>query len=285
MNKLQLAIQKSGRLYEESILLLKECGIKISKGNYKLKAEVADFPIEILFLRDDDIPQYIEDNVADIGIVGENVLMEKNRKTSIISKLGFSKCRLSLAVLKNVHYNDRSFLNNKKIATSYPNILQNYLSTHQINAEIHIITGSVEIAPSIGLAEVVCDIVSSGSTLFMNGLKEVETIFESEAVLAKSNFLSVEKLQILEKLMIRVEAVKKAKNYQYVLLNIPNEKIEAVINLLPGIKSPTILPLANNNWSSVHSVISENDFWNKIEQLKQLGAEGILILPIEKMIM
>ena len=285
MKKIKLAIQKSGRLYEDSISLLKECGIKISKGNYKLKAEVSDFPIEILFLRDDDIPQYIEDNVADLGIVGENVLVEKNKNIAIISKLGFSKCRLSIAIPKLENFTDRNYLTNKKIATSYPFILQQYLNTYNIQAEIHTISGSVEIAPSIGLADVICDLVSSGSTLFMNGLKEIETILESEAVLAKSIHLDSEKLAIIDKLLIRIEAVKRAKKYQYVLLNAPNNKIQEIISLLPGMRSPTILPLANNNWSSIHSVISEQDFWNKIEQLKNLGAEGIIVIPIEKMIL
>lgn len=283
--KLKLAIQKSGRLFEDSFNLLKECGIKVSKGNYKLKADVENFPIEILFLRDDDIPQYIEDNVADLGIVGLNVFYEKNKNISICTELEFSKCRLSLAIKKNETYTGYSYLEGKKIATSYPFILQSFLDKNNIKADIHIISGSVEIAPSIGLADVICDVVSSGSTLFMNGLKEVEPILKSQAILAQSNFLSPEKQELLDKLLIRIEAVKKAKKFQYVLLNAPNDQIKNIIAILPGMRSPTIFPLVEPGWSSIHSVINEFEFWDKIQQLKALGAEGILVIPIEKMIL
>ncbi len=281
---LKLAIQKSGRLHDDSMKLLKECGIDISNGVNKLKAEASNFPLEVFFLRDDDIPQYVEDGVADIGIVGENVLYEKKKKAAIVEKLGFGKCRLSIAVAKGEMYANAQYLQGKKIATSYPVIVQNFLVQNGINAEIHEISGSVEIAPGIGLAEAICDLVSSGSTLFMNGLKEVETILKSEAVLIKNNQLNNEQQQILDKLVFRIGAVKKAKNNKYVLLNAPNENLDKIIAVLPGIKSPTILPLADKNWSSIHTVLSENEFWDSIEQLKKLGAQGILVVPIEKMI-
>jgi ATP phosphoribosyltransferase len=263
--------------------LLKECGIDISNGVNKLKSEASNFPLEVFFLRDDDIPQYVEDAVADIGFVGENVVYEKNKKVELVEKLGFGKCRLSLAVKKTDDYN-LSALNGKRIATSYPVILQNFLSKNNINAEIHEISGSVEIAPGIGLAEAICDLVSSGSTLFMNGLKEVETILESQAVLIRNNELEQEKLDLLNRLLFRIRAVRKAKNNKYILLNAPNEKLEQIIGLLPGMKSPTVLPLAEEGWSSVHSVLNENEFWDIIEQLKSAGAQGILVVPIEKMI-
>ena len=283
--KLKLAIQKSGRLQEDSMRLLKECGIDIGAGVNKLKAEANNFPVELFFLRDDDIPQYVEDGVADIGFVGENVVFEKNKKVDIAYALGFGKCRLSFAVRKDENYTGASFLQGKKIATSYPVIVQNYLDNNNVKAEIHEISGSVEIAPGIGLADVVCDLVSSGSTLFMNGLKEVETILQSQAVLIKRKELSVEARLILESLLFRIESVKKANKNKYVLLNAPNDQLPKIISLLPGMKSPTVLPLASPGWSSVHSVIAESDFWEIIEQLKAAGAEGILVIPIEKMIL
>jgi ATP phosphoribosyltransferase len=283
--KLKLAIQKSGRLQEDSMRLLKECGIDIGAGVNKLKAEANNFPVELFFLRDDDIPQYVEDGVADIGFVGENVVFEKNKKVDIAYSLGFGKCRLSFAVRKDENYTGASFLQGKKIATSYPVIVQNYLDNNNVKAEIHEISGSVEIAPGIGLADVVCDLVSSGSTLFMNGLKEVETILQSQAVLIKRKELSVEAKLILESLLFRIESVKKANKNKYVLLNAPNDQLPKIISLLPGMKSPTVLPLASPGWSSVHSVIAESDFWEIIEQLKAAGAEGMLVIPIEKMIL
>jgi ATP phosphoribosyltransferase len=283
--RLKLAIQKSGRLNEDSMRLLKECGIDIENGVNKLKAEATNFPIELFFLRDDDIPQYVEDGVADIGFVGENVVYEKAKKVEVAYELGFGKCRLSFAVRKNEEFTGPSFLAGKKIATSYPVLVQKYLDEHNITAEIHEISGSVEIAPGIGLADVVCDLVSSGSTLFMNGLKEADTILKSQAVLIKHKSFSAEAQQILERLLFRMESVKKAKKNKYVLLNAPNDQLEKIIALLPGMKSPTVLPLASPGWSSVHSVIAESDFWNIIEQLKHAGAEGILVIPIEKMIL
>ena len=283
--RLKLAIQKSGRLNEDSMRLLKECGIDIGNGVNKLKAEATNFPIELYFLRDDDIPQYVEDGVADIGFVGENVVYEKAKKVEVAYELGFGKCRLSFAVPKGAFFEGPAYLNGKKIATSYPVLVQNYLTQHQIKAEIHEISGSVEIAPGIGLADVVCDLVSSGSTLFMNGLVEAETILQSQAVLIKNKNFNKEQQQILERLLFRIESVKKAKKNKYVLLNAPNDQLVNIIALLPGMKSPTVLPLASPGWSSVHSVIAESDFWEIIEQLKNTGAEGILVIPIEKMIL
>ena len=282
--KLKLAIQKSGRLHDDSIKLLKECGIDISNGVNKLKAEANNFPIEVYFLRDDDIPQYVEDAVADIGFVGENVVYEKKKKVDVVEKLGFGKCRLSLAVRKGEIYTGPQFLAGKKIATSYPVILGDYLKAKGVSAEIHEISGSVEIAPGIGLADAICDLVSSGSTLFMNGLKETESILQSQAVLIRYTKLEQAKQQLLDRLLFRIQAVKKAKNNKYVLLNAPNDKLKEIIGLLPGMKSPTVLPLAEEGWSSVHSVLNENDFWDIIEQLKAAGAQGILVVPIEKMI-
>jgi len=283
--RLKLAIQKSGRLNEDSMRLLKECGIDIGNGVNKLKADATNFPVELFFLRDDDIPQYVEDGVADIGFVGENVVYEKAKKVDVAYELGFGKCRLSFAVRKNEEFTGPEFLAGKKIATSYPVLVQKYLDEHKINAEIHEISGSVEIAPGIGLADVVCDLVSSGSTLFMNGLKEADTILKSQAVLIKHKNFSAEAQQILDRLLFRMESVKKAKKNKYVLLNAPNDQLEKIIALLPGMKSPTVLPLASPGWSSVHSVIAESDFWEIIEQLKNAGAEGILVIPIEKMIL
>ena len=285
MSKLKIAIQKSGRLYEESLQLLKDCGISYNNGKDQLKVTVENFPMEIMYLRNSDIPQYIEDGVVDIAIVGENLLIEKSKKIDIIERLGFSKCRVSLAVPKEIESNDIQFFNGKKIATSYPNTLRQYLEKNNITADIHIISGSVEIAPNIGLADGICDIVSSGSTLFKNGLRETVTILESEAVLAKNQNLSPEKEALLSKLLFRIQAVQTAKNSKYILMNIPNDKIEDVKKILPVLKSPTILPLAQEGWSSIHTVINENTFWDIIEQLKAAGAEGILVLEIEKMIL
>ncbi|GEP89974.1 ATP phosphoribosyltransferase [Chitinophaga terrae (ex Kim and Jung 2007)] len=282
--KLKIAIQKSGRLHEDSIKLLKECGIDINNGVNKLKTEASNFPLEVFFLRDDDIPQYIEDGVADIGIVGENVVLEKQKQVNIVQKLGFGKCRLSMAVEKSFDYTGVQDLQNKRIATSYPVIVADFLESNGITAEIHEISGSVEIAPGIGLADAICDLVSSGSTLFMNGLKEVETVLKSEAVLAANHNLQPAQQQLLDKLLFRIQAVKKAKNTKYILLNAPNDKLNEIISLLPGMKSPTVLPLAEAGWSSVHSVLSENEFWDIIESLKAAGAEGILVVPIEKMV-
>ncbi len=283
--KLKIAIQKSGRLHDGSVSLLKECGIDIANGVNKLKTEAANFPLEVFFLRDDDIPQYVEDGVADIGVVGENVVLEKNRKVDIVEHLGYGKCRLSIAVGRSEQYDGPMYLQGKKIATSYPVLIGQFLQKNNITAEVHEISGSVEIAPGIGLADAICDLVSSGSTLFMNGLREVETILQSQAVLIRNKGLDAAQLQVLDKLLFRIQAVKKAKNNKYILLNAPNEKLEEIIGLLPGMKSPSVLPLAEEGWSSVHSVLNENEFWDIIEKLKQAGAQGILVVPIEKMIM
>lgn len=285
MNKLKIAIQKSGRLHEDSLKLLKDSGISIENGKDQLKVSVPNFPLEILYLRNSDIPQYLEDGVVDIAIIGENILIEKQKKIAIVEKLGFSKCRVSLAVPKEVETDDLSYFEGKEIATSYPFTLKSFLKKNNINANIHVITGSVEIAPNIGLADGICDIVSSGSTLFKNGLRETQIILESEAVLAKSLTLSPEKEAILNKLLFRFQAVLRAKNRKYVLLNVPNSKIDEVCAILPGLKSPTILPLAQEGWSSLHSVIEESKFWNIIDELKNAGAEGILIIPVAKMVL
>ncbi|MEQ1676452.1 MAG: ATP phosphoribosyltransferase [Chitinophagaceae bacterium] len=282
--KLKIAVQKSGRLYEGSMKLLKECGIEISNGNNQLRVVAANFPVEVFFLRDDDIPEYVQDAVSDIGFVGENVVQESNKEIETVEKLGFGKCRLSVAVPKNGPLQSINDLAGKRIATSYPFILSQFLQQKNITASIHEISGSVEIAPKIGLADAICDLVSSGSTLFTNELKEIETILFSEAVLISNKQLSAEKKIILESLLFRIRSVKKAKNNKYVLLNAPNDKLDTICRLLPGMKSPTILPLAEAGWSSVHSVINESDFWKVIEQLKTAGAQGILIIPIEKMI-
>lgn len=284
-NRLKIAIQKSGRLNDDSIQLLKDCGIDLKNGINKLKTEADNFPMEVFFLRDDDIPQYVEDAVADIGIVGENVILEKNKKVMVSEKLGFGKCRLSVAVGRNEPYEDCSFLKNKKIATTYPVLVSKFLKEKNIPAEIHEISGSVEIAPGIGLADAIVDLVSSGSTLFMNGLKEVETILHSEAVLIRNPLLGEAKMDILEKLLFRIRSVRKARHTKYILLNAPNQKLTEIISLLPGMKSPTVLPLAEPGWSSVHSVLNENEFWDIIEKLKGAGAQGILVVPIEKMIL
>lgn len=282
--KLRIAIQKSGRLNEDSVKLLKEIGIEFSSPNGKLKTDASNFPLELLFLRDDDIPQYVADGVADIGIVGENVLLEKQKTVNIKNKLGFGKCRLSIAVDKSFTYKGIEDIKGKRIATSYPVILENFLRSKNITADIHEISGSVEIAPGIGLADAICDLVSSGSTLLTNGLKEAEVILRSEAVLIANNNLNAEQNKLLEKILFRIEASKKARNNKYILLNAPNDKLDKIVSLLPGMKSPTILPLADKGWISVHSVVNENDFWDIIESLKENGAQGILVIPIEKMI-
>jgi len=282
--KLKIAVQKSGRLSEDSTGLLKRCGVKFNNGLGKLKSEAENFPVEIYFLRDDDIPEYVADSVADVGIVGENVLAETEKNVDSIEKLGYGKCRLSLAVPKNFAYQSVRDLDGKRVATTYPKILSEFFNKNKVNADIHTISGSVEIAPSIGLADAVCDLVSSGSTLFTNGLREVETVMESEAVLIARKNLPADLQTILEKLLFRIKSVKAAKQNKYILLNAPDEKLKEILRLLPGIKSPTVMPLAARGWSSVHSVINENDFWEIVEQLKIAGAEGVLVLSIDQMI-
>lgn len=284
MEKLRIAVQKSGRLSEDSLKLLKECGIGVPAGNNQLKISTENFDAEILFLRDDDIPEYVQDGVADIGFVGENVVLEKNKETEIVERLGYGKCRLSIALPKGKKPKSVQALDGIKIATSYPVILQGWLKKNKLKAEIHEISGSVEIAPRIGLADAICDLVSSGSTLFSNELYEYETILKSEAVLISGKNISKKRTALLEQLLFRIRSVKKAKYNKYVLLNAPNSSIEKICKYLPGINSPTIVPLAKEGWSSIHSVIGENDFWNVIEKIKSAGAEGILILPIEKII-
>ncbi len=281
---LRIAVQKAGRLQEDSLKLLKESGLHFNNGRDQLKTQAENFPVELLFLRDDDIPQYIEDKVADAGIVGENVYREKQKGNELIRRLDFAKCRLSIAVPRSENYSGAQWLQKKNIATSYPNIVKQFLSENKIEAGIHEISGSVEIAPGIGLADAICDIVSSGSTLLSNGLKEVETVMMSEAVLISSSNLESEKKNILSDLIFRIQAVQSAKNNKYILMNCPNEAIEKITSIIPGMKSPTIMPLGRAGWSSLHSVVDENDFWKKINQLKLLGAEGILVVPIEKMI-
>ncbi|MFT4697085.1 MAG: ATP phosphoribosyltransferase [Flavobacteriaceae bacterium] len=285
MSKLKIAVQKSGRLNQDSLQLLKDCGISIDNGKDQLKVTAPNFPLEILYLRNSDIPQYLEDGVVDIAIIGENLLIEKQNDLDIVEKLGFSKCKVSLAVPKEVEDDSLSYFEGKKIATSYPNTLNNFLEANNINAEIHTISGSVEIAPNIGLADGICDIVSSGSTLFKNGLRETKVILRSEAVLAKSPNIKIEQEQILEKLLFRMKAVLRAKNTKYVLMNLPNSKIAEVSKILPVLKSPTVLPLAEEGWSSLHSVIDETKLWDVIDKLKNAGAEGILIVPIDKMVL
>ncbi len=284
MSKLKIAIQKSGRLNEESLKLLKSCGIKIDNGRDQLKAPATNFPMEVFFLRNSDIPQYLEDGIVDIAIVGENLLIEQEKEIDIVTKLGFSKCRVSLAIPKEATGSGVQYFEGKKIATSYPNTVAQYLKKNKVSAEIHKISGSVEIAPNIGLADGICDIVSTGSTLFKNGLKETEVMFTSQAVLATSPSLSKEKQVLLDKFIFRINAVQKAKNTRYVLMNVPNDKIQEVSNILPVLKSPTVMPLAEKGWSSLHSVIDEGAFWDVIDSLKAAGAEGILIIPIEKMV-
>ena len=281
-----LAVQKSGRLNSQTDKLLKDCGISIINGSEKkLKARAANFPLQILYLRDDDIPECISDGAADIGIVGENIYVEKGRKLSISKRLGFARCRLSIAVPKQMIYESIRDLKNKSIATSYPGILKDFLKRQGVDASVHLISGSVEIAPGIGMADAIFDIVSTGSTLISNGLKEVETVMESEAVLIANKTLSKEKSNILETLIFRIDSVMRARAFKYILLNTPNDKIDEICGLLPGMKSPTIMPIATKNWSSIHSVIREDDFWERIEKLKAAGAQGILVIPIEKMIL
>jgi ATP phosphoribosyltransferase len=285
MTLLKIAIQKSGRLSDNSKNLLEECGIKFSNGNGVLKAAARNFPAELLFLRDDDIPQYVEQKVADIGILGENVVLEKEKDIRVIEQLGFGQCRLSLAIPREDEYCGYKYFYNKKIATSYPKILSRFLEKNSIKAEIEEISGSVEIAPGIGLADAVCDIVSSGSTLLTNGLKEIETIMKSQAVVIACRNLSAEKEEILNNLLFRIRSVKNARENKYILLNAPETAINRICSILPGMKSPTILPLAEKGWCSLHSVVKEDEFWERIDQLKTAGAEGILVIPIEKMIL
>jgi ATP phosphoribosyltransferase len=281
---LRIAVQKSGRLLEDSLQLLKECGIKVDSSNGKLKSIASGFPLEVLFLRNSDIPQYVEDGVVDCGIVGENLLIEERSTLTKTCQLHFSKCRVSLAVPKNSSINSVKDFEGKKIATSYPNTVNDFLLQNKVKAEVHTISGSVEIAPTIGLADGICDIVSSGNTLFMNSLVELETILWSEAVLVQAPSLENEKLEILNKLVFRINAVLASRNSKYILMNVPDEAIPNVLKILPGMKSPTVLPLAEKGWSSLHSVISEDQFWDKIDALKEAGAEGILVVPIEKMV-
>ncbi|HZY24195.1 MAG TPA: ATP phosphoribosyltransferase [Bacteroidales bacterium] len=285
MSKLKIAIQKSGRLSDNSKNLLEECGIKFSNGISVLKTSAKNFPVELLFLRDDDIPQYVEQQVADIGILGENMVFEKNKDVTVIEQLGFAQCRLSLAIPKEEKYEGLGYFMNKKIATSYPYILKGFLKKNNIIAEIEEISGSVEIAPGIGLANAICDIVSSGSTLLTNGLHEVETILKSQAVIIGNKNLSTEKQTILNSLLFRIRAVKNAKENKYILLNTPESAITKICSILPGMKSPTIVPLVEKGWFSLHSVVKEDEFWESIDQLKAAGAEGILVIPIEKMIL
>lgn len=282
--RLKIAIQRSGRLSAPSIELLKKCNIGFEDGLGKLRSLAENFPLEILSLRDDDIPQYVEDGVADVGIVGENIVAETACDIEMIAKLGFGKCRLSLAVPKNFQYSSTDDLGGRRIATTYPGILKNYLNSRSVNADIHNISGSVEIAPSIGLADAVCDLVGSGSTLFSNGLVEVETVMTSEAVLISNKNLETDLQNTLDKLLFRISAVRAAQQNKYILLNAPNDKLDEISRLLPGIKSPTIMPLAEPGWSSLHSVINENDFWEVVEKLRDAGAEGILVLSIDQMV-
>jgi ATP phosphoribosyltransferase len=285
MSELKIAIQKNGRLSENSKHLLEECGIKFSNGSGVLKTTATNFPVEVLFLRDDDIPQYVEQQVADIGILGENMVLEKDKDVKIMEKLGFAQCRLSLAVPKEEIYPGLQFFMNKKVATSYPKLLNDFFKKNNIIAEIEEINGSVEIAPGIGLADAVCDIVSSGSTLLTNGLREVETVLNSQAVIIGNRNPDNEKQKILDRLLFRIRAVKYAKENKYILLNAPESSISKISEILPGMKSPTILPLIEKGWYSLHSVVKEDEFWESINKLKEAGAEGILVIPIEKMIM
>lgn len=282
---LKVAIQKSGRLSDKSLSLLKECGIQVNNGNNKLKAVASNFPMEVLFLRDDDIPQYVHDGVADIGILGENVVLEKGKDLETIEKLDFGKCRLSLAVPREVEDLSVEYFQGKRIATSYPKILGDFLKAQGVSAQIEEISGSVEIAPGIGLADGVCDIVSTGSTLLTNGLKETQVVMKSQAVLVSNGKLTAEKAELLDKLRFRVQAVMNARQNKYILMNAPDAAIDDIVNLLPGMKSPTILPLATEGWSSLHSVVPEDKFWEVIDKLRALGAQGILVVPIEKMVL
>lgn len=283
--KLHIAVQKSGRLHDESLKLLNDCGISIDNGKDQLKAVARNFPLEIFYLRNGDIPQYIRDGVVDIAIIGENLLIEKGKEITIKEKLGFSKCRVSIAIPKDDAYNGIESLTGKKIATSYPNTVEGFLAEKGIDAELHIINGSVEIAPNIGLSDAICDIVSSGSTLFKNNLKEVEVLFKSEAVLAASSILDAEKTDILEKLQFRIQSVLKGRQSKYILMNVPNDSIDKISSILPVLKSPTVLPLAEPGWSSLHSVVNEGTFWEVIDELKAAGAQDILVCPVEKMVL
>jgi ATP phosphoribosyltransferase len=284
MSKLKIAVQKQGRLSEKSLSLLTECGIKLSNSDRKLRAEAKNFPVEVLFLRDDDIPQYVEQGVADIGILGENEVWEKSKQVVVVEKLGFANCKMSLAIPKDESYTGLDFFANKRIATSYPRIISNYFEKYGIPVLIEEIGGSVEIATGIGLADAIFDIVSTGSTLTMNGLKEVQVVAQSEAVLISRPDMDTERSEILSKLLFRIRSVRQAKENKYILLNAPNDKLQDICALLPGMKSPTILPLAMPGWSSLHSVVAEDTFWEMIDRLKAHGAEGILVIPIEKMI-
>jgi ATP phosphoribosyltransferase len=284
MEKLKIALQKKGRLSEKSLELISECGISLPNGMRKLISVSSDFPLEVMYLRDDDIPRYVSDGVADIGIVGENVVAEEAAEVDVQENLGFARCRLSLAIPRSNDYSGLSYFNGKRVATSYPNILEDFFSQKDIDADIHEISGSVEIAPGIGLSDAICDIVSSGSTLMSNGLKEVEKIMDSQAVLISKPKLETGKQETLSSLLFRIRAVKKSRNNKYILLNAPNEKLDTIINLIPGMKSPTVMPLAEEGWSSVHSVLNENEFWEVIDKLRENGAQGILVIPIEKMI-
>lgn len=284
MSKLKIAVQKAGRLNEDSLQLLKDCGISIDNGKDQLKASASNFPLEVLYLRNGDIPQYLKDGVVDIAIIGDNVLIEKGNGIKVIERLGFSKCRVSLAVPKGVNYKNINDLEGLRIATSYPNTVKEYFKKFNLKPDIHIISGSVEIAPSIGLADAICDIVSSGSTLFKNNLKEVEVMLNSEAVLAVSPSISAESQLVLDKLQFRIQSVLKARKSRYILMNAPNDKIAEIIKILPGMRSPTVLPLAEAGWSSIHTVIEKDRFWEVIDELKLLGAEGLLVVPIEKMV-
>ena len=284
MSKLKIAVQKVGRLHDDSMQILKEVGISIDNGKDQLKASARNFPMEVFYLRNSDIPQYLKDGVVDAAIIGENILIEKGKEINIVEKLGFSSCKVSVAVPKSVKYNGVKDLQGKRIATSYPNTVNEFLQKNKIEAELHIINGSVEIAPNIGLADAIVDIVSSGSTLFKNNLKEVEIILKSEAVLASSPIISKEKQSILDRLQFRLQSVLKGRQSKYILLNAPNEKLKDIIKILPGMKSPTVLPLAESGWSSVHSVIQKNEFWEIIDDLKAKGAQGILVCPIDNMV-
>jgi len=281
---LTMAIQKSGRLSEESVKLLKQCGIRIQNGSNNLKAVANGFPMELIFLRDDDIPQYVEDGVADAGILGLNEVLEKNRDVEVVQPLGFSRCRLSVAIPRSMDYPGKEFLNGKRIATSYPVLLEKFLRDNNLSAEIHPISGSVEVTPGLGLADAIFEIVSSGGTLLSNGLKETETVLKSEAVLISGKNLSENVNKLLQQLLFRIRTVQKAANNKYILLNAPEQQLDNIISLIPGIKSPTIMPLAEKGWYSLHSVISEDDFWEVIDKLKEAGAQGILVAPIEKMV-
>ncbi|NLP59153.1 ATP phosphoribosyltransferase [Lutibacter sp. B1] len=285
MNRIKIAVQKSGRLNEDSLAILKDCGISIDNGKDQLKAQSSNFPLEVLYLRNGDIPQYLRDGVVDIAIIGENVLIEKGQDIGIVEKLGFSKCRVSIAVPKGKKYNSIKDLDGKRIATSYPNTVVEYFKKFNVQPDIHLINGSVEIAPNIGLADAICDIVSSGSTLFKNNLKEVEVMLKSEAVLAVSPNISKENQLLLDKLQFRIKAVLKARKSKYILMNAPNDKIENIIKILPGMRSPTVLPLAEKGWSSIHTVIEKDTFWEVIDELKENGAEGLLVIPIEKLVL